>query len=824
MLDYAGFADAFRDASDKAGKPKQYLVPYYIASHPGSDLDAMIDLALFLKRNGYRPDQVQDFIPAPFDIATCMYHTGLDPFTGEEVYTAKHLRDRKLQRALLQFFKPENYFEVREALQKAGRQDLIGSGCDALIPANPPKVALQARMEKANKSLAEGKYVHTIPGEAAKPEAMPTPAPAGEGSAGYRPHRQTADCRAQAEMNRRLLQDPRPDPLPIRHPRPMSPPKRTPNRFGGKPKARRRPEAKAGGSPPPLAHPGPKPSSRPGYRPSVILPSSQGPMPSPPPGRGPTPAPRSIARPAPRPWAAGRSWSRGSAAVANVVSIDKLAGSASRSPCGRAGRVFEETAGPIARSPSPSGHRRDLAAPDHRFIARAVFALFRWRGWIDTLHLERPEARLLIWPACSTSPAVHPACRVWARLLAKTPTASSPSAMPPTGPPEAKAGSGSTRAGIVSADPWRLFPDWLRDHLPLPPGGGPPKMKYLEFLPRSRPAPRSGSAPRGGRAENSGTELAELGLKPWVHRKLTRAAKLEPEADVHHQPAFERGDLEIQDLASQAVALACDPDPGERWWDACAGAGGKALHLAALMKGKGLVVASDVHEGRLKEAVRRARRSPFRNLTTKVWDGKHVVGKAGKYDGVLVDAPCSAIGTWRRNPDARWTLGSEAVDRLAELQAQILRSAAAGVRPGGTLVYSVCTITLKETQGVLRPFLADHPEFHLDPFPHPLTAEGTDGTLVIWPQESDTDGMFIARMVRTAPKPAADPKPKAKRPPAEPVASRDTPVEEPEARATPAEEPEAGATPSEEPEARDSQTEAPEDSPAHTPGPSDAAE
>ncbi len=127
------------EASAEAGKPKQYLVPYFIASHPGSDLNAMIDLALFLKRNGYRPDQVQDFIPAPFDIATCMYYTGLDPFTGEEVYTAKHLRDRKLQRALLQFFKPENYFEVREALLKAGRGDLIGSGCDCLIPANRPR-------------------------------------------------------------------------------------------------------------------------------------------------------------------------------------------------------------------------------------------------------------------------------------------------------------------------------------------------------------------------------------------------------------------------------------------------------------------------------------------------------------------------------------------------------------------------------------------------------------------------------------------------------------------------------------------------------------
>ncbi|AMV40028.1 YgiQ family radical SAM protein [Planctomyces sp. SH-PL62] len=177
--DYAGFAEAFQKASRKAGK-KQFLVPYYIASHPGSDLNAMIDLAVFLKRNGYRPDQVQDFIPAPFDIATCMYYTGMDPFTGAEVYVAQHLRDRKLQRALMQFFKPENYFMVREALLKAARQDLIGSGCDCLIPANPPQAALQARREKANESLGEGKYVHQIPPQ---------------GSKGYRPGRTSAQRR-----------------------------------------------------------------------------------------------------------------------------------------------------------------------------------------------------------------------------------------------------------------------------------------------------------------------------------------------------------------------------------------------------------------------------------------------------------------------------------------------------------------------------------------------------------------------------------------------------------------------------------------------------
>ncbi len=176
---FESFAREFEKASKQAGKPRQYLVPYYIASHPGSDLHAMIDLAVFLKRNGYRPDQVQDFIPAPFDIATCMYYTGIDPFTGQEVFVARHLRDRKLQRALLQFFKPENYFEVRKALEEAGRADLIGGGCDCLIPAQPPREALKARREQAN-AAARGEYVHQVP------------SPAGGKKKGYRPGRQSA--------------------------------------------------------------------------------------------------------------------------------------------------------------------------------------------------------------------------------------------------------------------------------------------------------------------------------------------------------------------------------------------------------------------------------------------------------------------------------------------------------------------------------------------------------------------------------------------------------------------------------------------------------
>ncbi|MBI4718079.1 MAG: YgiQ family radical SAM protein [Planctomycetes bacterium] len=168
--DFQRFAAQFREASREAGK-EQYLVPYFISAHPGSDLSAMINLAVFLKENGYKPEQVQDFIPAPFDIAACMYHTGLDPMTMQPVPVARHLRDRKLQRALLQFFKPENYFAVRQALIAAGRRDLIGEGCHCLIPATPPRAALEARRRRAGAEARErtaleaaaGDHVHARP-------------------------------------------------------------------------------------------------------------------------------------------------------------------------------------------------------------------------------------------------------------------------------------------------------------------------------------------------------------------------------------------------------------------------------------------------------------------------------------------------------------------------------------------------------------------------------------------------------------------------------------------------------------------------------------
>jgi len=153
--EFETFAGKFRRASARAGK-EQYLVPYFIASHPGCTLEDMIELAVFLKAHGYRPRQVQDFIPAPMDIATCIYHTGIDPLTMTAVDTVKKLRDRQTQRALMQFFEPANWFVVHKALVEAGRRDLIGTGKQCLIPPAPPAEALAARRRQAS----EATHVH----------------------------------------------------------------------------------------------------------------------------------------------------------------------------------------------------------------------------------------------------------------------------------------------------------------------------------------------------------------------------------------------------------------------------------------------------------------------------------------------------------------------------------------------------------------------------------------------------------------------------------------------------------------------------------------
>lgn len=144
---YEAFADQFQCASSDAGKD-QHLVPYFISGHPGSTLESMVSLALWLKKRGVRPRQVQDFIPTPMSMATCMYYSGLDPGTKEPVYTAKELRDKRRQKALLMYWDPQHHDLAREALIAAGRRDLIGSDARALVPPARGKGSLSIHAKK----------------------------------------------------------------------------------------------------------------------------------------------------------------------------------------------------------------------------------------------------------------------------------------------------------------------------------------------------------------------------------------------------------------------------------------------------------------------------------------------------------------------------------------------------------------------------------------------------------------------------------------------------------------------------------------------------
>jgi 16S rRNA (cytosine967-C5)-methyltransferase len=393
--------------------------------------------------------------------------------------------------------------------------------------------------------------------------------------------------------------------------------------------------------------------------------------------------------------------------------------------------------------------RGPIGGKDRFWIARSLGSLLRWWGWIEPLRAKRVEEQLLL-AAMLDSTGVSALARVWATRIGRHPDRLVPFGDAPSWTARAEGLKRWIEGRPVNADPWRLFPGWLRDQLPVPPGDATAKMRRLDFLGTLQARPPLWVAVRGAEEKVVWAELRDAGIKPWVHRRIPTAAKLPAETDLTRFDAFRNGHLVAHDIASQAVAIVCDPDAGERWWDVNAENGLQALHLAALMKGKGVVVATFEQARRQHATALKLRGSPFRNITTKLWDARRTVGKAGTYDGVLVDAISSCIGAWHRNPDARWTISADQIPDLAAQQLNWLDVTSAGVRAGGTVVYTVSTVTRPETIGVVEAFLGSHPEFQLQPFAHPFEEATTGGTLQLWPQIHDGDGRFIARMTRTA--------------------------------------------------------------------------
>ncbi len=339
------------------------------------------------------------------------------------------------------------------------------------------------------------------------------------------------------------------------------------------------------------------------------------------------------------------------------------------------------------------GAAKHLLSAEKRDIARAVFAYYRWLGWLD--EKASTQARL--------AAALELQCKFAADPFSFKPEALAALAVP---------------AWVASE--MDLSPDYLR-HLQREPALWIRVQKeFAAALPRSL-----------GNCAPASTPLIPEALRPTA---LAYSGK----TDLYKTSEFQKGVFEIQDLASQLVGHAAAPKPGETWWDACAGQGGKTLHLAELMENKGLIWASDRNTGRLAALRKRAARAQVFNYRANIWNGGPFLPTKTKFDGILIDAPCSGVGTWQRNPHARWTTTPNDVKELAEIQLQLLNHAAGALKPGGRLLYVVCTLTRSETTAIADAFTAAHADFQPD------AVLGQGPQLFFQPHELDANGMFLA--------------------------------------------------------------------------------
>ena len=232
-------------------------------------------------------------------------------------------------------------------------------------------------------------------------------------------------------------------------------------------------------------------------------------------------------------------------------------------------------------------------------------------------------------------------------------------------------------------------------------------------------------------------KLMDEGIETEFIQGYNDALKLVERANVFRTECFKMGFFEVQDASSQLVAEYLDVKPGMRVIDTCAGAGGKSLHLAALMENKGQIIATDIYESKLRKLKIRTRRAGVHNITTKEIDSQKVMKKMkGTADRVLIDAPCSGIGVLKRNPDSKWKLEPEFVENIIKTQAEILENYSQLVKVGGKMVYATCSIFPSENEKQVHGFLKNHPEFEFEK-EHKVS-----------PVKSGFDGFYMALMRR----------------------------------------------------------------------------
>jgi 16S rRNA (cytosine967-C5)-methyltransferase len=289
------------------------------------------------------------------------------------------------------------------------------------------------------------------------------------------------------------------------------------------------------------------------------------------------------------------------------------------------------------------------------------------------------------------------------------------------------------------ASPARVVPAWIEPQISklVEPGEWPALLERAPLDLRVNAARTTRDAIIG---QFPGAEPTRI--SPW-------GLRLPADTRIDDHPAFADGLVDVQDEGSQLIALACEPKDGMRILDLCAGAGGKALALAATAP-KATVLATDSNRSRLSKLAPRATKAGAK-IETRLLNPPHelemLADWAGTADIVLVDAPCSGSGTWRRNPEGRWRLTPDRLDRLVQVQAQLLDIAAELVRPGGALVYAVCSILEPEGEGQMAKFLSGRSSWVAQETPIAAGRLSGTGRLLI-PSQDGTDGFFVARLVR----------------------------------------------------------------------------
>jgi 16S rRNA (cytosine967-C5)-methyltransferase len=236
----------------------------------------------------------------------------------------------------------------------------------------------------------------------------------------------------------------------------------------------------------------------------------------------------------------------------------------------------------------------------------------------------------------------------------------------------------------------------------------------------------------------------QVSRMPWAPQALRVSGGA---GAVQNWPGFQEGWWSVQDSSAQLVGHLLDPQPGETIIDACAAPGGKTTHMAELMGDRGTIWACDRYASRLKRLRQNCDRLQLHSIKIFEGDSRDLPQFQAQADRVLLDAPCSGLGTLNRHADARWRQSPETVAELAQLQQELLRQTATWVKPGGVMVYATCTLHPAENAAVVQQFLAEHPAWSIDKLPDRLIPlRSPEGWIQVWPQRHQMDGFFMVRL------------------------------------------------------------------------------